>query len=71
MIWHLLVEQEDHDMINQTMKDSQVLLTKDNVNWNWELIGAILQVRNYTISQFVVVFASYLINVNRIEWKQN
>ena len=31
-------------MLNSAVKVSQVLITKDNSLWNWELISTILQV---------------------------
>ncbi|KAJ8305360.1 hypothetical protein KUTeg_015905 [Tegillarca granosa] len=37
------VHHPHEDLITQSIKDSQVLNTKDSINWDWDLIGAILK----------------------------
>ena len=41
--------QDDSDLLTAAVKDSQILLTKDNTHWNWELVSTILQVNNSTV----------------------
>ncbi|XP_064626915.1 rapamycin-insensitive companion of mTOR-like isoform X2 [Lineus longissimus] len=37
------MQKDSADLIAQVIKDCQVLSTKDNFNWDWDLIGAILK----------------------------
>ena len=38
-----LLQDAEHD-VTQAMKDSHVLQTKENLQWDWELVSAILKV---------------------------
>ncbi len=58
LFW-LLQQDVDHEIVNQAIKDSQVLQTKENFHWDWDLITAILKVG--------VVLGCFLISF----WNQN
>ncbi|XP_069128220.1 rapamycin-insensitive companion of mTOR-like isoform X2 [Argopecten irradians] len=40
---YYITKLSSEDMVTQTVKDSQVLYTKDNYAWDWDLIGSILK----------------------------
>ena len=49
---HLLdtSQERDRDALNQAIRDSQVLYTKDNRSWDWELVSTILKVSRLALS---------------------
>ena len=46
------VQEGDHEVVSQAIRDSQVLLTKDNINWDWHLITSLLKVLQVHLEYF-------------------